>query len=326
MLGEFELIARYLAPLAEGEPGALGLRDDAAVISPPVGRDLVLAADALVEGVHFLPTDPPGLVARKLLRVNLSDLAAMGARPRGYLMTTAWPKGRAEAWIADFAAGLARDQETFGIGLLGGDTTGTPGPLSLSLTAIGTTPSGSRLERGGARAGDSLYVSGTLGDGALGLRVLKGALDGLDAAERDWLIDRYRLPRPRLALGAALLEQGLASAAIDVSDGLVADVGHLAAASGLAARIEAAAVPLSAAARSALARDPGLLARVLTGGDDYELAFTAAPDRAERLAALAGQLDLPLARVGEMTEGGGVAVMDAEGRSMELETAGWTHF
>ncbi len=245
MLGEFELIARYLAPLAEGEPGALGLRDDAAVISPPAGRDLVLAADALVEGVHFLPTDPPGLVARKLLRVNLSDLAAMGARPCGYLMTAAWPKGRAEAWIADFAAGLARDQEIFGIGLLGGDTTGTPGPLSLSLTAVGTTPSGRRLERGGARAGDSLYVSGTLGDGALGLRVLQGALDGLDTAERDWLIDRYRLPRPRLALGESLLAQGLASAAIDVSDGLVADVGHLAAASGLAARIEAAAFSYS---------------------------------------------------------------------------------
>jgi thiamine-monophosphate kinase len=326
VLGEFELIARYLAPLAEGEPGALGLRDDAAVIAPPAGCDLVLAADALVEGVHFLATDPPGQVARKLLRVNLSDLAAMGARPLGYLMTTAWPKGRAEAWITDFAAGLAGDQETFGIHLLGGDTTGTPGPLSLSLTALGATPAGRRLERAGARAGDDLYVSGTLGDGALGLAVLQGRLDGLAEAERDWLAARYRLPQPRLALGQALLEQKLASAAIDVSDGLIADVGHVAAASGLAARVEAAAVPLSAAGRSALALDPGLRAQVLSGGDDYELAFTAAPEMRNRIAVLAGSLDLPLTRVGAMSDGGGIEVVDAEGRPIVLEAGGWTHF
>ena len=326
MLGEFDLVRRYLAPLAAGSPGALGLRDDAAVLTPPPGCDLVLCADALVEGVHFLAADPADSVARKLLRTNLSDLAAMGARPLGYLMTAAWPGDRDEAWIAAFAEGLSRDQAIFGIGLLGGDTTATPGPLSLSLTAVGSVPAGRRLERGGARAGDRIYLSGTLGDAALGLRVLRGGLEDLTAAQRDRLVGRYRLPEPRLALGQALLEEGLATAAIDVSDGLVADVGHISEVSGLAARIAAAALPLSEAAGAALAEEPGLQSILLTGGDDYELAFTTAPQSEGRVADLAGRLGLPLAHIGEMVPGQGVEVRDAEGRPLALEAAGWTHF
>jgi thiamine-monophosphate kinase len=326
MIGEFDLIHRYLAPLAAQAPEALGLEDDAAIVTPPPGRDLVLAADALIEGVHFLPDDPAGLVARKLLRVNLSDLAAMGAEPLGYLVTAAWPADKEEDWIAAFAAGLGEDQDSFAIKLLGGDTTRTSGPLALSLTVLGTVPAGRAMRRATAQPGDLLFVSGTLGDAALGLRAVRGDLPGLPAAARDFLIDRYRLPQPRLALGGALLESGLATAAIDVSDGLVADVGHVAQASGLAARIEAAAVPLSPAAQAVLDDAPALRAAVLTGGDDYELAFAVPREREDEIAAMAGRVDLPLTRVGRFAAGDGVMVVDEDGNSIALEAAGWTHF
>jgi thiamine-monophosphate kinase len=324
--GEFELIRRYLAPLAAGAPGALGLGDDAALLAPPAGEDLVLTADALVAGVHFLPDDPADLVARKLLRVNLSDLAAMGARPLGYLMTAAWPLPPDEAWVARFAAGLAEDQETFGVALLGGDTTGTPGPLTLSLTAVGAVAPGRALKRSAARAGELVYVSGSIGDGALGLKVCRGEAPALSEPQRAYLADRYRLPRPRLALGRALAEGGLARAAIDVSDGLAADLGHILEASGLSGIVEAATLPLSDAARTALAADPSLLAGLIGGGDDYELLFTVAPERVGEVAALAGRLDLPLTRIGRLDEGRGLAVLDAAGQEVSLETKGWTHF
>ena len=196
--GEFVRIARYFKPLAG--PGALELGDDAAVFAPPVGRELVVAADAMVAGVHFLADDPPDLVARKLLRTNLSDLAAMGAVPFGYLLTVSVPRGTPDAWFAAFSAGLAQDQAEFGVALLGGDTTSTAGPVSLSLTIMGSVASGQALRRNGARAGDGIWVSGTIGDGALGLLAAQGAIvDG-------YLADRYRVPQPRLALGAATPE------------------------------------------------------------------------------------------------------------------------
>ena len=326
MRGEFELIRRYFAPLAAGAPGALGLSDDAALLTPPAGSDLVLAADALVEDVHFLSQDPPDLVARKLLRVNLSDLAAMGAAPLGYLVTAAWPRDRDEAWIAGFAEGLARDQEIFGISLLGGDTTATGGALTLSLTAIGTLPAGRSLRRGTARAGDLLFVSGAIGDAALGLKLLTGKMDGLTPKQEEGLIARYRLPEPRLALGQALLEEGLATAAIDVSDGLAADIGHIAEISGLAARVEAEAVPLSETALQWVAGVPARRLALLGGGDDYELAFAAAPEKAAGLSELARRLGLPLGRIGALEVGEGVHVVDAAGRELRLDTAGWSHF
>ncbi len=326
MRGEFELIARYFAPLAEAAPGAQGLLNDAAVFDPARADSLVLTLDTMVEGVHFLAEDPPGLIGRKLLRVNLSDLAAMGARPRGYLLATAFPKDLDEAWIAAFAAGLAEDQAIFGIALYGGDTVSTPGPLTLSLTAFGEVPQGRALSRAGARARDLVYVSGTIGDGALGLRVLRGEYPALSAEERAALAARYQLPEPRLALGEALAAQGLASAALDVSDGLVGDLGHIAQASGVAAEIEAGAVPLSPAARAALSSDPALLPGLLSGGDDYELLFSAAPERAGELADLAQALDLPLAPIGRLVAGSGVRVLDQKGREMGLSEAGWRHF
>lgn len=321
-MGEFGRIARFFAPLAG--PGALGLLDDAALIDPPRGRQLVVTADAIVAGVHFLPDDPPDLVARKLLRVNLSDLAAMGAVPLYYLMTTALPVSFAEKWLAGFAAGLAADQKAFGISLLGGDSVATPGPATLSLTAIGSIAPGSAVRRNGAIPGDTIYVTGTIGDAALGLGVVTGGLDVADPADRDFLADRYRLPRPRLATGAAL--PGTAHAMQDVSDGLVADLGHICAASGVAGTIDAAAVPLSPAARRALDRDPGLLPKILTGGDDYELLFTSSGDTAAVIAALAQPAGPPITPIGRIAAGSGVRVLDRAGKDIPLAASGFRHF
>lgn len=315
--GEFELIRRHFRPLAG--LGALGLMDDAAILAPPPGRDLVLTVDAMVAGVHFLPEDPPDLVGRKLLRVNLSDLAAKGAVPLGYLLTSAWTAELSEDWIAAFARGLGEDQREYGCALLGGDTVSTPGPLWFSLAAFGHVAAGAMLRRDGARAGDLVYVSGTLGDGALGLRALRGELPDLAPAERAFLADRYRLPQPRVALGRRLV--GLASAAMDVSDGLVADLGHLAEASAVAATVEVERLPLSAPA--ARAGRPDL---ALGGGDDYEILFCAPPASAPRLAALSAELGLPLTRIGRIETGAGVIAVNAQGAPIEVTSAGWKHF
>lgn len=314
---EFSLIARHFRPLAGA--GALDLADDAALLDPPRDRQLVLAADAMVAGVHFLPEDPPETIGRKLLRVNLSDLAAMGAAPLGYLMTCAFTKGTPDDWIAAFAAGLAEDQRAFGLATLGGDTVATPGPACFSLTILGTVAPGAALRRAGARPGDDLWVSGTIGDGALGLLALTGRLP-----PDPHLADRYRLPRPRLALGQALA--GIARAAMDVSDGLAQDLGHLARAGGCGAVIEAPLVPLSDPARAALARDPALLPRVLTGGDDYELLLAADPADAPRILEAGARAGTPVTRIGRFVAGGAVTVMDAAGAPLALPSGGWSHF
>jgi len=326
MRGEFALIARYFAPLAAGAAGAQGLRNDGALFDLGPEESAVVTVDAMVAGVHFLPEDPPDLVARKLLRVNLSDLAAMGAEARGYVLTLALPRTAEEAWVAAFVEGLAADQRAFGVALLGGDTVSTPGPLSLSLTALGAVPRGHSLQRATAAAGDLVFVSGTIGDGAFGLKVLQGEFQAISEEYRDALAARYRLPRPRLALGRRLLESGLASAALDVSDGLVADLGHIAEESGLGAEIVAGSVPLSDAAAAVCAAAPEHRETALTGGDDYELLFTVPPDRATEVGALAAELALPLTRIGRMTEGGAVRVLDADGRPLDVAVTGWTHF
>ncbi len=315
---EFTLIRALFAPLAAGDAGALGLTDDAALIEPEPGRTLVATTDMLVAGVHFLPDDLPDLVARKLLRVNLSDLAAMGARPRGYLLGLALPEHFEPRWADSFAAGLGEDQKIFGISLLGGDTTATPGPACFSITAFGDVERGTALLRSGARDGDHIFVSGTIGDAALGLRILNGVADAEDR-HRACLIDRYRLPQPRLELGARL--RGLATAAADVSDGLVADLGHICSASGVGAEIEAAAVPQSPAAKGAGAAD-----LILTGGDDYELVFTVPPDGAGVVRTLAEELAVPLAHIGHVTAGNGVTVLGEGGAPLALRRTGYRHF
>jgi thiamine-monophosphate kinase len=322
---EFALIARHFVPLAD-TPAALGLADDAALLTPPPGRQLVLSADAMVAGVHFLDNDPADTIARKLLRVNLSDLAAMGAEPLGFLITVALPKGFDSVWLRGFAAGLKEDRSAFDVPLLGGDTVATPGPVSLSLTILGHVEPGRALLRRGAAVGEVVWVSGTLGDAALGLSVLQGRISGLSGRHASFLTDRYRIPEPRLALGRALA--GVASAAIDVSDGLIQDVGHLARAGGCAALIEAPALPCSEAAGAALASDSALRTLPATGGDDYELAFTAPAASEAAVRAAAASAGIAVTRVGRMVAGeaGEVSLLDDSGKAIRLPSAGWSHF
>lgn len=321
---EFELIARYFAPLAAAAPGALGLADDAALAKPPPGHHHVIATDTLIEGVHFRADDPPGLIARKLLRVNLSDIAAMGAVARYYLLAFSLAGGIGETWLAEFAAGLKADQDEFGVALLGGDTTSTPGPMVLTLTAIGEVPDGEEIRRSTARPGDLIYVSGTIGDAALGIRALTGEISGLSDAHAAMLADRYRLPRPRVALGPAL--RGLATAMTDISDGLVADLGHICETSAVGARIEADSVPLGAAATAAVARDASALKIILTGGDDYELAFTADPDATGAIDAAARAAAVRVTAIGQVTDREGVEVVDGNGEKILFKTVGYRHF
>jgi thiamine-monophosphate kinase len=321
-LGEFGRIARFFAPLAG--PGGLGLTDDAALVECAPGRRLVVTVDALVEGVHYLPDDPPDLVAKKLLRVNLSDLAAKGARPLHYLLTAALPKRLGDEWVERFAAGLAEDQRRFGVDLLGGDSVATPGPAVLSLTAFGEVAAGAEIRRSGAQPGDLVWVSGTIGDAHLGLAVLRGGHAGLAPDERAMLAARFQLPEPRTALGPRLA--GIAHAMCDVSDGLVADLGHICDASLVAATVELAKVPLSAPAQRIAHGKPGLAVRLATAGDDYELLFAAPPAATPQIEALAAELGLPVTRIGRIEPGTGVRVMGADGQSVAIEAAGYRHF
>jgi thiamine-monophosphate kinase len=320
-LGEFARIARFFAPLAR--PEGLGLVDDAAVV-PAGERDYVLKTDAIVEGVHFLPDDPPERVAQKVLRVNLSDLAGKGATPFGYLLTTALPERCGEAWLAAFADGLRADQAEFGIGLLGGDSVATPGPIMLSVAAIGTVPAGGMVRRRGARPGDLICVSGTLGDAALGLRARRGELGRLSADDRRALIERYQLPRPRVTLGPRLV--GTATAMMDVSDGLVADLNHICEVSAVGAVVELDLLPLSPAARAAVASKPELAVAALAGGDDYELLFTVSQDLAATLAEIAGAAGVPVTAIGRIEAGGRTRVVDGSGRKVALGETGYRHF
>lgn len=327
--GEFDLIARYFAPIASTFPGALGLKDDVALLDLASGQQMVATTDAIVAGVHFLPDDPPDLIARKLLRVNLSDLAAKGARPMACLLALALPRTTTAQWLEAFSRGLAADCAAFAMPLAGGDTTATDGPLTLALTALGEAPKGQIPLRSGAKPGDRVFVSGTVGDGALGLEVAKGALSELATPLREHLLGRYRLPEPKVSLGLAL--RGMIRAAIDVSDGLVADLGHICAASGVGAEIQAAMVPLSDAARIALARDPSLLARVLTGGDDYELLFTADPSQSDRIVQAGIAAGVPVTGIGFITpaptgDSPKVKIGDELAVQTILQFAGYKHF
>ena len=322
--GEFDLIDRFFKPLSRTAPGAFALGNDGALLTPPEGASLVVAKDLMVAGVHYPEGEEPSVLARRLLRVNLSDLAAMGATATAYALGLALPADVDDAWLEAFAAGLAHDQETFGVALIGGDTVATTGPAVLSLTAFGIAETGACLPRGGAREGDDIYVSGTIGDATLGLRVVQGGFAALLPDDRAALAERFHLPEPRLALGTALV--GLATCAIDISDGLVADLGHLCAESGVGAHVSADAVPLSDPARRALDRSEAAIGDLLTGGDDYELLFCAPPSARDDIVALGRRLDLALTRIGAIEPGQGVTVVDADGRPLPIARAGYQHF
>jgi thiamine-monophosphate kinase len=320
---EDRLISRHFKPLAT-DPGALGLADDAAFIKPPPGCDLVLKTDAIVGGVHFFPDDPPGQLARKALRVNLSDLAAKGAKPLGYLLSLVLPGEMNESWLASFAAGLQADAETYGCPLFGGDTDRTPGPLTISIAMFGAVPAGTMVRRAGAKPGDRIMVTGTIGDAALGVQLRRGAAWKVSLDAREHLLSRYLLPQPRNALAGAMREH--ASAAMDVSDGLAGDLTKLCAVSGVAATVEVAKVPLSDAARGAFAAEPSLIETILTGGDDYEILCTVRPDEIARFRAAANAVNVPLTEIGTVLEGEGVRFLDAEGQPMKLDRLSYSHF
>lgn len=325
------LIARYFAPLAG--PGADGLRDDAATLTPTPGHDLVLTADAIVAGVHYFPDDPPASIARKALGVNLSDLAAKGAAPRGFLLTLALPDDWTEDWLSEFSAGLGEAAAAFGCPLLGGDTVRSGGEMLIGVSAFGEAPSGAMVRRTTARVGDRVCVTGTIGDAALGL-LLRLEPDApwaaaLDAAMRDHLADRYLHPRPRLPLAAALRRH--ASAAMDVSDGLAGDLAKMLGADPhgemRSARIDAAVIPFSAAAARALAGEPGLIQPILTGGDDYEILCAVPPEALEALTAEAAACGLTLSAIGTVTSGDGPPVFEmGEGAARVFADGAFSHF
>jgi thiamine-monophosphate kinase len=326
--GEDRLIARYFRPLAK-HPGALGLGDDAAVIKPPSGCDLVLKTDGVISGVHFFPDDPPETVAKKVLRMNLSDLAAKGAKPMGFLLAIALPQDVPESWLAAFARGLDDDARIYDCPLLGGDTDRTPGPLSISISALGTVPHGTMVRRGGAKASDRVVVTGTIGDAALGLKLRRdpglAKRWGLSDTQRDELIDRYRLPRPRNILAESL--RRWASSAMDISDGLAGDLAKLFRNAPVAADIETARVPLSDAARQALAVDPSLIEAVVTGGDDYEILATVSVTNLEPMHAAASAVDVPLTEIGGVKDGRGeTQLLDSLGRPCTFARPSFSHF
>jgi thiamine-monophosphate kinase len=302
-LTEDELIAKFFAPIA-GE-GSFRLADDAAKMAPPYGHDLVVTADALVAGVHFFPDDAAADVARKALRVNISDLAAKGAQPLGFLLALVLPADWSEAWLADFAEGLRTDAAYYRAPLLGGDTTRTPGPLTISITAIGSVPAGRMVKRSGARVGHVVAVTGSIGDAALGLLLRRGnvTLDRLSETHKKALLGRYLTPQPRIEVATAV--QRLASAAMDVSDGLAGDLTKLLKASVVSAKVDLDTVPTSEAARAAFAVDPSLRDLAFTGGDDYEIVMTLAPDNFHDMERAAAGAGIALSRIGTVVTGAG---------------------
>ncbi|HMB80466.1 MAG TPA: thiamine-phosphate kinase [Vicinamibacterales bacterium] len=315
--GEFELIARYFAPLAKGFRGARGLKSDNAFLAPDPRYDLVVKTDTVVAGVHFLADEKPQIVAAKALRVCLSDLAAGGAVPFGYQLALSLGTNWTERWISGFARGLAADQRRYGLALSGGDTTSTPGPTTISITAFGHVARNKGLGRDGAKEGDELWVSGTIGDAALGLLAARG---GMESA---FLERRYRLPQPRTTLGPRLV--GVARATADVSDGLLADAGHIADASHLAVHIARECVPLSAAARGVVATKPPLWANVLGGGDDYELVMAVPPRKRAALHAAAEASGVEVTRIGHFARGKGVH-LTIDGCEVRALRKGYVHF
>ena len=322
-MDEFKRIEKFFEPLTRGHQGALGLRDDAALLDIPEGCEMVVSADMSVEGVHFRREDEIGNIACKALRVNLSDIAAKGAKPLGYFLSLCWPGRLRTSDMKIFAEGLAHDGNAFDISLLGGDLTAGR-QLTIAITILGIVAKDSMPLRSNAKAGDDVYVSGTIGDSALGLLLLEGRQDALSSQERHYLHQRYFLPTPRLKLGQALI--GNIGASIDISDGLLGDLEHVCKASGVGVRIHEASVPLSPAAGAMLAGDDSLLERILTGGDDYELLFCAEPAQRAAINRIGDELCTPVTRIGEITKNDNIALIRSDGSETIPATKSFRHF
>jgi len=315
MSGEFSFIARHFRPLAG--PESLDLRDDCALISCPPGQEMAISTDTMVKNVHFLSDDPPETLGRKLLRCNLSDIAAMGATPYAYTLNVTIPRNSRynDSWFSAFVAGLSEDHARYGVTLLGGDTTSTSGPLVLSATVFGRLSKGTALRRNGARPGDSLWVTGTIGDAALGLLALQGKISDPSG----FLADRYRLPQPRTGLAL----NGIVHAAMDISDGLIQDSQHIAEESEVAIDLLADAVPASPTAK---ALGPEWLEQRLTGGDDYELLLACPPEQENSLVTICREADVPVTQIGKVRSGSGVRALDQNGQVIQFLKGGWQHF
>ncbi|WP_130471286.1 thiamine-phosphate kinase [Candidatus Magnetaquicoccus inordinatus] len=329
-LGEFALIERIIAPAAGSLPAgvALGIGDDAAVLNVPRTQQLVVTTDTLVEGIHFLSDADPFLLGQKALRVNLADLAAMAAQPQWYLLSLSLPKETPIHWVEGLMSGLRQAAVRPGgeVFLVGGNTTAAPtGARSLTITLFGLVGKDRAVTRAGAQAGDDLWVTGSIGDAALGLALSRGALPEVSAEDRLYLQGRQQLPDPPVEFARALQDSAYSRAAIDLSDGLPADLGHLCQMSKLAARVELAKIPLSeAAARVLAAQGVDLWQQLLTGGEDYELLFTAAPSLRVNIEQLAAQFQVRISRIGEMVTGSGV-VLEQDGMPVQLQEKGWDH-
>ncbi|NDE91431.1 MAG: thiamine-phosphate kinase [Alphaproteobacteria bacterium] len=330
-MNEFDRIARYFKPLAAAFPGALGLTDDAALLTVPPDAELVVTTDAMVEGVHFSAHDTPQTIAQRLLRSNLSDLAAMGAQPLSYTLTIGLTKHIDDAWLAAFSETLHQDQKRYGIHLMGGDSVRTHDANIFSITAMGVVPRGQALRRTLKRVMEpndvyEVYVSGTIGDSALGLMALQGKkLSGATAEDIEFLKQRHYAPEPRLDLARTI--RPFALAAVDISDGLVADVGHIANASQVHVTLEADKVPLSAAAKRVCDANPAMIETILSGGEDYELAFVIDARESGLLKIALSKINVPLTRIGTLKKGAAsVDVLDKDKRVMMLKQQGWQHF
>ena len=323
MSAEDRLIARFFKPLAT-HPGALNLSDDAAFLTPPPGCDLVLKTDAIVGGVHFFPDDAAHTIASKALRVNLSDLAAKGARPLGFLLSLAIPKDIGEDWLAGFAEGLRGDAVLFGCPLFGGDTDRTPGPITVSIAMFGSVPEGTMVRRAGAMPGDRVFVSGTIGDAALGVMLRNGKDLKLSEAQRKHLLSRYLLPQPRNALAEAVRTH--ATAAMDISDGLAGDFAKLCRSSGVGADIDVSRIPTSDAAKAVIAADSGMLEIALTGGDDYEIVCTVPAAQADSFRVAAKTAQVTVSEIGEVKAGEGARFLGADGQALSFKRPSFSHF
>ncbi len=326
---EFDIIRRFFSPLSVEAAGAFGLANDAALWQVDYGCETVITTDCIVAGVHFLADDPPNLIAEKLLAINLSDIAAMGGRPVAYTLTMILSNPVDDDWIGSFAKGLGQAQKKYGVVLIGGDTVATPGPLTLSMTAFGNVEQGKALIRGGACVGDDIYVSGTIGDASLGLQLLQKDLQVVDDVDTDFLINRYRRPEPRIAVGEAL--PGIASSAIDVSDGICADLGHIAQQSCVDIEIKVSDLPLSKAVEACVIANQELLEWILGGGDDYELAFSATADQRDAVSELSNECGTRITKIGRVVEPKyddlpEVRFLDIAGCNVTIKNSGYRHF
>ena len=323
LIDEFGVISKYFRPLTGGNAAALDLADDGAVIQSASGVEMVITCDALIAGVHFLEDSLPQMVAARALRVNLSDLAAMGASPVAYTLALMVPSGTPEKWFEDFASQLLEDQKRYGICLIGGDTVATPGPLSVSITAFGEVPCNSALTRSAAGVGDRIYVTGTIGDAALGLSALKGDLKQCDKETIGYFVNKFLWPEPRLSVGMGV--RGIASAAVDISDGLLSDVNHICMASNVGAKIWEASLPFSSRAQPLVRVRPDLRSQLMGGGDDYELVLVVPEKNNQAFWQFLEGHSVVATEIGEITGGNGVYLVNEEGTSIKTEALGYKH-